>query len=194
MKYDILLAGVGGQGLLSMAVVIAASAMEAGLNVKQSEVHGMAQRGGAVLANLRIGDAPIHSDIIARGDAEMILSLEIMEGLRYLEYLAPCGILLTSTLRVENLAGYPEQEKLVNRIGQLPRSRLVEAEPLAREAGSLQASNMAMIGAASHFLPLPVADLEAQIERLFRSKGRHVVDKNLRAFRAGRAALSCPAA
>jgi indolepyruvate ferredoxin oxidoreductase beta subunit len=193
MKYDILLAGVGGQGLLSMAVIIASTAMEAGYEVKQSEVHGMSQRGGAVLANLRLADRTIHSDIIARGDADMILSLEVMEGLRYLEYLSAEGTMLANAGRVENIPDYPRQEDLVARITQLPNSCLVPADELAKEAGALQASNMVMVGAASNFLPLEAAALEAQITRLFRAKGEKVVETNLRAFRAGRAALACPA-
>ncbi len=193
MKYDILLAGVGGQGLLSMAVIIASAAMKDGLFVKQSEVHGMSQRGGAVLANLRLSDQPIHSDIIARGNAEMILSLEVMEGLRYLEYLAAEGTMLANTGRVENIPDYPAQEQIVSRIEQLPHSCLVPADELAKEAGTVLAGNMAMVGAASHFLPLQPAGLEVQIERLFRAKGEKVVETNLRAFRLGRASLSCAA-
>ncbi|MBC8327897.1 MAG: indolepyruvate oxidoreductase subunit beta [Planctomycetes bacterium] len=193
MKYDILLAGVGGQGLLSMAVIIASAAMKNGYFVKQSEVHGMSQRGGAVLANLRISDQPIHSDIIARGDADMILSLEIMEGLRYLDYLAADGTMLTSTGRVENIGDYPAQEEIVDRIQQLPHTCLVQADDLAKEAGTVLAGNMAMVGAASVFLPLEAEGLEIQIERLFRPKGGKVVETNLRAFRLGRNSLSCAA-
>ena len=193
MQYDILLAGVGGQGLRSMAVIIASAAMKDGLFVKQSEVHGMAQRGGAVLANLRLSDRPIHSDIIARGDAEMILSLEVMEGLRYLDFLSTAGTMLASTGRVENIGDYPPQAELVARIEQLPHTCLVEADELAQEAGTMLAGNMVMVGAASHFLPLGPDRLEAQIERLFRAKGEKTVETNLRAFRLGRNSLSCAA-
>lgn len=153
----------------------------------------MAQRGGAVLANLRLADRPIHSDIIAAGDADMILSLEVMEGLRYLGFLSSSGTMLTSTGRVENISDYPEQEEIVSRIEQLPHTCLVEADALAKEAGTILASNMAMVGAASHFLPLEPAELERQIERLFHAKGEKVIEVNLRAFRLGRTSLSCAA-
>ena len=89
MKYDIILAGVGGQGVLSVAAGIATGAMLQGLNVRQSEVHGMAQRGGAVMSHLRISDEEIPGDLVGRGNADMILSMEPLEAIRYLEYLNP---------------------------------------------------------------------------------------------------------
>jgi indolepyruvate ferredoxin oxidoreductase, beta subunit len=190
MKYDIILAGVGGQGVLSVSAIIASSAMQEGLHVKQSEVHGMSQRGGAVLANLRLADAPIASDLIPLGSAALILSMEPLESLRYLRFLASDGSLVTSTNPVVNIPDYPELEGLLAHVRSLPASRLVDGEKLARAAGSARATNMVMVGAASHRLPVKVETLEHFIRTTFASKGEKIVDTNLQAFRAGREAAA----
>lgn len=190
MKYDIILAGVGGQGVLSVSALIASSAMKEGLFVKQSEVHGMSQRGGAVLANLRLGSEAIASDLIPFGAASMILSMEPLESLRYLRYLSPAGAVVTSTNPVVNIPDYPELEGLLGTIRRLPASRLVDGEKLARAAGSARATNMVMVGAASHHLPVRVATMEQFIESIFASKGAKVVETNLKAFHAGREAAA----
>ncbi len=192
MKYDIILAGVGGQGVLSVSAIIASSAMKEGLHVKQSEVHGMSQRGGAVLANLRLSDEPIASDLIPLGGAAMILSMEPLESLRYLQYLNPAGAIITSSDPMVNIPDYPVLDGLLASIRALPNAALVDAEQLAREAGSARATNMVMVGAASHRLPVKVETIEHFIESLFARKGEKVVETNLKAFRAGReAAASC---
>ncbi len=185
MKFDIVLAGVGGQGVLSLSGIIAAGALESGLFVKQSEVHGMAQRGGAVTAHLRLASAPIASDLVALGAASMILSLEPLESLRYLEYLAPGGTVVTATLPVANVDDYPPLEELLASIRSLPHAFLVDATALAKRAGLAQATHMVMAGAAARWLPLPAAALERCIEQRFARKGPAVVQKNLAAFRAG---------
>jgi indolepyruvate ferredoxin oxidoreductase beta subunit len=190
MKFDIVLAGVGGQGVLSVSAVIASAAMEAGLQVKQSEVHGMAQRGGAVLANLRLADGPIASDLIPRGRAALVLSMEPLESLRYLEFLSPEGSLITSSNPVKNIADYPATDDVIARVRQVPRAVVIDAEKLARQAGSVRAVNMVMVGAASNVLPLDPGLLERYIAAWFASKGQQVVDQNLRAFRAGREAAA----
>ena len=186
MKYDIILAGVGGQGVLSVGAIIALAAMESGYQVKQSEVHGMAQRGGAVLANLRISDAGIAADLIARGTAAMILSMEPVESLRYVEFLSPDGILITSKDSVENITDYPDINVVFDKIRTLPAYKMVESRSLAREAGSMLATNMVMVGAASKSLPIEESALEDAIKGVFGRKGDHVVDVNHRAFRLGR--------
>ncbi|HSE37567.1 MAG TPA: 2-oxoacid:acceptor oxidoreductase family protein, partial [Blastocatellia bacterium] len=112
MKYDIILAGVGGQGVLSVSAVIGSAARSQGLFVKLSEVHGMSQRGGGVVANLRLADKPIASDLIPLGGASMILSMEPLESLRYLNYLSPEGVLITSTNPVVNIPDYPNLDEL----------------------------------------------------------------------------------
>ena len=186
MKYDIILSGVGGQGVLSVGAIIAQSAMKAGFQVKQSEVHGMAQRGGAVLANLRISDTDIAADLIAMGTASMVLSMEPLESLRYIGYLAPDGILVTSKNPVENITNYPETDSVYAQIKKLPAYKIVDSNALAREAGSMLATNMVMVGAASKDLPIEQSILEDSIKEIFQRKGDHVVEVNHKAFRSGR--------
>ena len=186
MKFDIVLSGVGGQGVLSLSSIIASGAMKEGLYVKQSEVHGMAQRGGAVLANLRLSDRPIASDLIPSGTAAMILSMEPLESLRYLSYLRPDGALITSTTPVVNIPDYPDLNELLGKIRKVPGAILVESDRLAKAAGSARAANMVMVGAASHLLPVKVETMEHYIESVFKKKGDQIVEANLKAFRAGR--------
>lgn len=186
MKYDIILAGVGGQGVLSVGTIIAKSAMKAGFFVKQSEVHGMSQRGGAVLANLRISDSEIASDLIARGSASMVLSMEPVESLRYVGYLAKDAKLVTSGNPVLNIPNYPELETVLDQIRALPDSLIVDSQALAKEAGSLLATNMVMVGAASRSLPIDVGILEEAIDDLFARKGERIVGINRKAFHLGR--------
>jgi len=190
MKFDIILAGVGGQGVLAVSAIIASSAMKEGLAVKQSEVHGMSQRGGAVLANLRLADAPIASDLIPLGGASLILSMEPLESLRYLRYLRPQGAIITSTNPMVNIPDYPDLDGLLERIRSLPHAALVDGEKLARAAGSARATNMVMVGAASHHLPVQVETLEHYIQTVFAAKGEKIVEVNLKAFRAGREAAA----
>jgi indolepyruvate ferredoxin oxidoreductase beta subunit len=186
MKYDVILAGVGGQGVLSVAAVIALGAKNSGLAVRQSEVHGMAQRGGAVQAHLRLSDTTIVSDLIGKASADMILSMEPIESLRYLEYLKAEGVLITSTDPVKNIPNYPDLEGIYGRIRSLPSSRLVQAAELAQEAGSARSTNMVMVGAASPYLPVEEEHLLGAIGELFLRKGEKIVAINRSAFRAGR--------
>lgn len=190
MKYDIIVAGVGGQGTLSVSSIIAWAAMTEGLSVKQSEVHGMSQRGGGVVTNLRLSDQPIFSDLIPRGAAAMILSMEPLEGLRYLPYLRPDGTLVSSTNPTVNIANYPELNALLEIIRELPHSVLVDGEDLARRSGSIRATNMVMVGAASRLLPIKPESIEHFIQKSFGGKGERVVAANLKAFRAGREAAN----
>ncbi|RMF66539.1 MAG: indolepyruvate oxidoreductase subunit beta [Calditrichaeota bacterium] len=186
MKCDVILAGVGGQGVLSVSAIIASSAMKEGLNVKQSEVHGMSQRGGAVYTNLRLSDAEIHSDLIPRGSASLILSMEPLESLRYLDYLKEDGYVITSADPEINIPDYPDIEGLLQVIRAVPHSVTVDAHRLAIQAGSGRATNMVLAGAASHYLPLKVETMEQAIRELFARKGEKVVETNLKAFRLGR--------
>jgi len=190
MKFDILLAGVGGQGVLSMAAIIGRAALTEGLYAKQSEVHGMAQRGGAVQAHLRLADHPIESDLIPLGTADLILSLEPMESLRYLAYLAPEGTLVTAANPFVNIPDYPDVEKILARVRSLPRAIVVEAERLALEAGDVQTLNTVMVGAVMHLLPLPAGSIEKAVSGAFARKGEFVLQANAAALRAGREAAS----
>jgi indolepyruvate ferredoxin oxidoreductase, beta subunit len=189
MKCDIILAGVGGQGVLTISSIIAAGALKEGLQVKQSEVHGMSQRGGAVQSNLRLGTEPIHSDIVPLGSADMILSMEPLESLRYLQFLAPTGFVLTATEPVENIPDYPDVDEILAKVRCLPKARTFGATKLARQAGSARASNVVIVGAASHLLPIKPATLEACIRETFARKGDKVVEINLKAFHIGREAI-----
>jgi indolepyruvate ferredoxin oxidoreductase beta subunit len=162
--------------------------MEERLHVKQSEVHGMAQRGGAVMASLRISDREIASDLIPQGTAAMILSMEPLESLRYLAYLSPQGKLITSLNPVRNIPDYPDQAQLLAQIRRVPGSIAMDAEKLARQAGSARATNMVMVGAASRLLPIKTETIENAVRLIFISKGAKIIDINLRAFQAGREA------
>jgi len=191
---DAVLAGVGGQGVLSIGALIAGAAGDAGLWVKQSEVHGMSQRGGAVEAYLRVSDRPIKSDLISRGGADLILSLEPVEALRHLEMLRPDGIVVTSTEPVRNVPDYPDLEIVLDRLRSLPGTVLVDAGHLARAAGNPKAANVVVVGAAAPFLPVTTGAIEERIRRIFASKGHKVIDANLAAFRAGLAEAAVPVA
>jgi indolepyruvate ferredoxin oxidoreductase beta subunit len=188
VKNDIVLAGVGGQGILTIAAIVGQAAMDCGLNVKQSEVHGMAQRGGAVVAHLRLSDGTIFADLIPTGGADVILAIEPMEALRQLNLLKADGMLLANADPVVNIGNYPDMNAVLERIRRHPRNVVVEAGRLAGEAGSNRAMNMVMLGALSPFLAIPEAGLQDTIRAAFRSKGEKVVDINLRAFASGREA------
>ncbi|HEU4333667.1 MAG TPA: indolepyruvate oxidoreductase subunit beta [Candidatus Eisenbacteria bacterium] len=190
MRYDILLAGVGGQGVLSMAALIGRAALAEGLYVKQSEVHGMSQRGGAVQAHLRLSDRPIESDLIALGTADLILSLEPVESLRYVAYLGPQGTLVTASTPFLNIANYPPLEEIVLKIRSLPRSLIVDAERIASDAGEPLTLNTVMVGAVTALLPLRPASLERAVRETFGPKGDAVVSVNLAALRGGLAAAA----
>jgi indolepyruvate ferredoxin oxidoreductase, beta subunit len=188
MKIDIILAGVGGQGILSIAAIVGAAAIERDLYLKQAETHGMSQRGGAVVSNLRIADYPVSSDLIPLGGADIILSVEPMESLRYLPYLSSDGWLVCNSTTFENIPDYPEFSALEKEINQLPHSVLLDADKLAKEIGNSRASNMVMLGAASAFLPFTDQEMEQAIGRLFHRKGREITALNIKAYHAGRAA------
>jgi len=185
MKTDIIIAGVGGQGILSIATVIGLAAINRKLNIKQSEVHGMSQRGGAVYSHLRLSDQPIASDLIPLGKADLVLSVEPMEALRYLPYLAPDGWIVSNTSPYININNYPDQQILINKMNTLPNCVALDADALASEHGSAKASNMVMLGAAVPFLNMDVQNMEGAIFSIFKRKGDEVVATNIRAMKAG---------
>lgn len=190
MRYDILLAGVGGQGVLTAAALIAGAAVREGHVVKQSEVHGMAQRGGSVSAHLRIADEPIWSDLIPRGRAHLLVSAEPLEALRYLEHLAPDGAVVSDSEPVHNIPVYPDLDRLRGALLSRGRVVLVDAGRLAREAGLPQAQAVVLTGAAAAFLPLRPEAIEEQLRAVFELRSPRVLEANLRAFRAGREAAA----
>lgn len=186
MKIDIILAGVGGQGILSIAATIGLAAVEAGLYLKQSEVHGMSQRGGDVQSHLRLSDREIYSDLIPYGQADMIISVEPMESLRYLPYLSPSGWLITNSTTFVNIPNYPDRDKILETIRNFPRHIILDAEHIAKEIGSARAANMVVLGAATPFLQLDYSLLQNAIRTMFAKKGQDVVHFNLQALEAGR--------
>jgi len=185
MKYDVILAGVGGQGVLSVASIIAHAAMSEGLEVRQGEVHGMAQRGGAVLAHLRISDKKIAGDLVPRGGADLIISMEPLESLRYVSYLKKDGIILTAAEPFKNISNYPDIEGVYSLIKKLPKHQIIQAASLAKEAGLSKAVNTVMVGAASRFLPVDEKSIEKIITESFAKKEASIVEANTKAFKLG---------
>lgn len=185
-KIDIILAGVGGQGILSIAAAIGQAALFNNLQIKQSEVHGMSQRGGAVMSHLRISSSPISSDLIPYGSADLIISIEPMESLRYLPYLSSSGWVITNTKPFENIPNYPDYDTLIKTISELPRRVFIDADQMAHEVGSIKASNMVMLGASVPFLSISESSIEKGIRTIFESKGIEIVELNLKAMQMGK--------
>ncbi|HTX87446.1 MAG TPA: indolepyruvate oxidoreductase subunit beta [Bacteroidales bacterium] len=186
MKKDIILAGVGGQGIISIAAIIGYAALEKGYYLKQSEVHGMAQRGGDVQSNLRISDREIASDLIPCGKADLIIAVEPLESLRYLPYLSPDGWLITSTKPFLNIPDYPDMENVLAELKKLPHHIALDAETLAKDSGSAKTANTVVLGAASPFLGMEYEELEEAIRFIFKNKGVDIITQNLNALKAGK--------
>jgi indolepyruvate ferredoxin oxidoreductase beta subunit len=186
MKTDIILAGVGGQGILSVAAVIGEAALENGLYMKQAEVHGMSQRGGDVQSHLRISDRPIAADLIPLGSADLIISLEPMEALRYLPYLKKDGWVVTNSKPFENIPDYPEWDTIQAAYDTLPNKVIFDVEQMAKDLGAPRAGNIVLLGAASSYLNIDFSTLENGIRHIFGKKGEAVVEMNLNALRAGK--------
>lgn len=186
MKKDIILAGVGGQGIISIAAIIGYAALEQGMYLKQSEVHGMSQRGGEVMSNLRISHHDIASDLIPFGQADMIISIEPLESLRYLPYLSREGWLVTNTTPFNNIPNYPDMELVMAEVQKVPHHIALGADAIAKAAGSVKATNIVILGAASPFLGMAYEKLEDSIRYTFRKKGDKIIELNLAALKAGR--------
>lgn len=186
MKTDIVLAGVGGQGILSIATILGTAALEENLNIKQAEVHGMSQRGGDVQSNLRISSSPIASDLIPMAGADLIVSLEPMEALRYLPYLKHEGWIVTNTTPFINIESYPEKELLEAELTSHKNVVAFDMDSMAKELGSPRSSNMVLLGAASPFIEIESEKIEDGIRKVFGTKGEKIVEINLKAYRAGR--------
>ncbi len=188
MKCDIILAGVGGQGILSIATILGAAALRENLHLKQAEVHGMSQRGGDVMSCLRLSSEPIASDLIPMGKADLIVALEPMEALRHIDWLAPNGRIVTSTVAFVNIPNYPDSEDLVQTLKKLPGTVAFDMEAVAKEKATLRASNMVLLGAASPYIDLSPEKICGGIEAVFAPKGQQMVETNIAAFHAGREA------
>jgi indolepyruvate ferredoxin oxidoreductase beta subunit len=186
MKKDIILAGVGGQGILSIATVIGAAALEQGLYLKQAEVHGMSQRGGDVQSNLRLSSAPIHSDLIPKGGADLIVSLEPMEALRYLPYLSENGWIITNTVPFKNIPNYPEMTDIQASLDAAGQVIAIDVDEIAKSVLSPRSANMFLLGATAAVLDILDPDkLRDGIRKVFARKGEAIVDTNVKAFDAG---------
>ena len=185
MKIDIVLAGVGGQGILSIATILGAAALKEDLNIKQAEVHGMSQRGGDVQSNLRISSEPIASDLIPLGGADLIVSLEPMEALRYLPYLANTGWIVTNTAPFVNIPNYPEMDDVNKALNACKNVVAFDMDEVAKTVASPRASNMVLLGASAPFLNIEIEKIEEGINTIFGAKGEAMVEMNIKAFRAG---------
>lgn len=186
MKTNIILAGVGGQGILTIATIIDTAALEQGLNIKQSEVHGMSQRGGAIQAHIRISNSEIYSDLIPLGKANLILSVEPMELLRYLPYLREDGWLISDSNTFVNIVNYPEKHDLYKQIISHKNHVVLNATSEAKKIGNSKIANIILLGAASHLLPLSEESLLNAIKKFFSEKSERIIDMNLEAFEAGK--------
>ena len=185
MRTNIILSGVGGQGILSIAAVIGEAALKEGFYMKQSEVHGMSQRGGDVQSNLRLSDRPIASDLIPLGQADLIISLEPMESLRYLPYLKKDGWLVTNSVPFINIRNYPEVEKIYDELAKLPQKVILDVESIAKEVGSVRTANIVMLGAATPFIGIEYEKIADGIRSIFARKGDVIVEMNLKALKCG---------
>lgn len=186
MKIDIILCGVGGQGILSIATIIGAAATKAGLQLKQAEVHGMSQRGGDVQSNLRLSDETIYSDLIPQSKADLVISMEPMESLRYLPYLSADGTVVTSVKPFVNIPDYPEDKVIFDQLNALPSVRMLDIESVAKDAGNVRGANMVLLGMAAPFIKiLSVDQLREAVAVVFARKGDAVVEANLKAFDLG---------
>ncbi|MBK8882435.1 MAG: indolepyruvate oxidoreductase subunit beta [Bacteroidales bacterium] len=187
MKNDIILSGVGGQGILSIAAAIGLAAVANELFLKQSEVHGMSQRGGDVQSHLRLSDKPVSSDLIPHGKADLIISVEPMESLRYLPWLSGEGWLVTNSNPFINIPDYPPVEDIITEIKKVKNHIIIDADTIAKEVGSARSGNMVILGASSWFIDMSEGSIREAIKNLFGKKGEEIVEVNLKAFMAGRA-------
>ena len=185
MKTDIILSGVGGQGILSIAAVIGEAAVSNNLYMKQAEVHGMSQRGGDVQSNLRISDSPIASDLIPLGKADLIISLEPMEALRYLPYLSKQGWLVTNSVPFINIPNYPDMDKIKEEYSKLNNVVFIDIEQLAKDNNVPRSANMILLGAAQKSLGIGYEEIKAALGRVFARKGEEVVNANIKALNIG---------
>ena len=188
MKTDIILCGVGAQGILSIATIIGEAAMNENLYIKQAEVHGMSQRGGDVQSNLRISSTPIHSDLIPKGGADVIISMEPMEALRYLPYLKKDGWIITSATPFVNIPNYPDMAIIEADLKKLPHVISINIEQMAKDNGVPRSANVILLGAAQKALDIEYEKLEDAIRRVFGRKGEAVVEANIKALALGREA------
>lgn len=186
MKKDIILCGVGGQGILSIATIIGEAATKAGVKLKQAEVHGMSQRGGDVQSNLRLSTENIWSDLIPQGKADLIISMEPMEALRYMEFTNEDTWVITSSNAFVNIPNYPELDKVIAELDKLPHVQKMAIEDIAKENKMPRGANMILLGMAAPYLEIISPEqLREAIKTIFARKGDAVVGSNIKAFNIG---------
>jgi indolepyruvate ferredoxin oxidoreductase beta subunit len=185
MKKDIILSGVGGQGILTIAATIGTAAVNKGMNLKQAEVHGMSQRGGDVISNLRLSDHEIYSDLIPKGKADLLISVEPMEALRHVGMLSDEGWMITNSKAFNNISDYPEMEEVYQEIKKIKNHIMIDADDIAKDLGNIKAANIVILGAALEYLGLTYDDLEGSIRMILGRKGEDIIQLNLTALKAG---------
>jgi indolepyruvate ferredoxin oxidoreductase beta subunit len=186
MKNDIIISGVGGQGIVSIAGIIGLAAVANNLYIKQSEVHGMSQRGGDVISHCRLSDKPIASDLVTYGKVDLVISVEPMEALRYQPWLSSKGQLVTNSVPFINIPNYTEVDLIIEELKKHNNTIILDADAIAKEAGSIKASNVVVLGAASPYIDIPYSSIEQAVKTFFEKKGEEVVAINLKALKAGR--------
>lgn len=189
MKKDIILAGVGGQGILTIATILGQAALKRGWYLKQAEVHGMSQRGGDVQSHLRLSDKPIWSDLITLGEADMILSVEPMEALRYMPYLHKDGWIISNSTPFKNIPNYPLDEDVYAQIRKVKNHILLDADGIAKEIKASRSMNIVVLGAAIDKLGFSPQEIHDAITDIFARKGEAIVEANIKALNAGMIAI-----
>lgn len=187
---NILLSGVGGQGVLLASAILSNAAMIQGLDIKQSEVHGMSQRGGSVVSHVRIGDT-VHSPIVPDGQCDILVGFEPLEGLRHAHNLKKGGVMVYATERINpstvsaGFATYPED--MEERLGSFPMERhAVKAGEIAESLGNRRSANVVLVGALSRYLDFPEDVWDKALKASIPAK---LLDLNVKAFKAGREAV-----
>jgi len=185
MQKDIVLGGVGGQGILTIAATIGTAAVNKGLYLKQSEVHGMSQRGGDVMSNLRLSSNEIFSDLIPEGKADLLIGVEPLEALRHVNMLSKDGWLITNEVPFKNIPNYPDLDQIIAELKTFPKHVILNADAIAKDLGSLKAANMVILGAAIPFIGLELNDFKGALKMIFGRKGDDIVNLNIKALEAG---------
>jgi indolepyruvate ferredoxin oxidoreductase, beta subunit len=186
-KFDLLITGVGGQGAILASDIIGKAAVASGLPIRAAETHGMAQRGGSVVNHIRIGEE--FGSMIPKKGADLMLALEPMEAVRYVEFLKDGGVVIVNTQTVlpvtvtSGLAKYPDVQEILDVLSEKYIVKAFNADDLAYEAGSRLAMNVAMVGAVSGYLPIPKETLLESVKALVPQK---TIEVNIRAFEMGR--------
>lgn len=191
MTTNVLMAGVGGQGVLTASAVLSEAALLAGYDVKKSEVHGMSQRGGSVESHVRFSNKQVYSPLIPWHGADVVMALEMLEGLRSAHWCRPGGVILADERQIlpatvaHGALQYPHDclQRLEEHDG---ATVVVRALATAQELGERRAANVVMLGALSGFLPIAEEAFREALANIIKPKA---LDTNLRAFELGRAQL-----